>query len=156
MKLLTYVSKIRDVKLKTMAIVVALEISVFTIASVVHAHYDTVRHAFALATTHQPESFTELYFVNSAHLPYYSPAGKPQTVTFRVANHQTGTKAYSYTATIKTATGTATLAGGILNVSENGSVDTKVVYTLADPNADAQITVTLNDTPYAVTFRTKS
>jgi hypothetical protein len=56
----------------------------------------SVAQAYSLATTHQPEPYTQLYFNNAANLPVYASAGKVKDVYFTIINHEGSSHSYSY------------------------------------------------------------
>jgi hypothetical protein len=53
-------------------------------------------HAFKLATTHQPERFTELYFADPARLPKHLLPDESADVSFVIGNHQAQSTDYRY------------------------------------------------------------
>lgn len=141
--------------LKTAGLLLAVLVitgSLYT--GIVHKH--TVTHAFTLATTHQPERFTELYFNNSAHLPLYAPAGKLQHIAFHISNHEARSVSYDYVATIADNGNVATLVHGRITLADTQSHDVPFSFSLPVPNSAAQISVTLTGHPEHLTFKARS
>jgi len=66
-------------------------------------------HAFVLATTHQPERFSELYFVNPGALPSSAAPGQQLPVVFTVHNLEGRAFTYTYSIDFTDADGTTSL-----------------------------------------------
>lgn len=121
-------------------------------ASMVSVYKNDIASAFTLATTHQPESFTELYFINSRSLPLYSPTLKPQRVTFRITNHESRQVTYAY---IVTQDGVK-LAESTVVLSDGQSTDVTFVYIIPTPATPTTLSVSLVGRPEHIDFRSKS
>lgn len=125
-------------------------------ATFMNAYKGGVSQALTLATTHQAESYTELYFDNSSHLPLYSAASKLQHVSFHLANHEAQVTSYSYTVTLYVGQTATKLAQGTTTLQNGQFIDVPFTYTLRTPNTAAQIFVRLANRPEYITYRTKS
>jgi len=119
-------------------------------------HKSAIAHAFTLATTHQPERFTELYFNNSAHLPLYAPAGKLQHITFHIGNHEAHSVSYGYVALMTSNGNVTVLSRGNVTVVDTQGHDILLSFSLPAPNSAAQISVTLTGRPEHITFKARS
>lgn len=153
---------IRQSKLRILAKrpVVLLTLSfllvVVLVATFLNAYKGGVSQAFTLATSHQSENYTELYFDNSSHLPLYSAANKLQHVSFHLANHEAQATSYSYTVTLYVGQVATRLAQGTTTLRDGQSIDVPFSYMLRTPNTAAQIFVRLTNRPEYITYRTKS
>jgi uncharacterized membrane protein len=108
--------------------------------------------AFTLATTHQPETYTELYFVNSSALPTYAPAQKNQNVTFHITNHEAKQMNYTYAIVqdgVQLSRSTVTLSNG-------QGIDIPFSFMIAQPSSATQISVHLENRSEHIDFRSKS
>ncbi|HKU18054.1 MAG TPA: hypothetical protein VJP80_02160 [Candidatus Saccharimonadales bacterium] len=123
-------------------------------AALIHRH--TIAHAFTLATTHQPERYSELYFDNSAHLPLYSPAYKAERVSFHIANHQGKTTTYAYRVVFQVGAKTSVLRSGSVTIADGSSADISVTYTMSAPNLSGQLNVQLEGRSEHIAYRMKS
>ncbi len=54
---------------------------------------------YALAISAHPEPFTELYFNDISSLPNTMLAGRPETLHFTIANHESASQTYQYRVT---------------------------------------------------------
>jgi hypothetical protein len=111
-----------------------------------------IANAFVLATTHQPERFTELYFVNSSLLPSYTPTAKIQHITFRITNHEAYPIAYTYII----AQDTSQLAKNTITLSDAQSTDVTFTYSIPTPKTGTILSVSLINRTEHIAFRTKS
>ena len=130
---------------------VALAASVAIATSSNGSFADTLR----LATSHQPETFTELYFVNPSQLPSYAAAGSTQTVHFRIQSHLTTQQTYTYRITIVRPQGTSVSTASVVLVPGRG-VTVPVTFSILQPNETATIMVNLLGTDQQLTLKVKS
>lgn len=79
--------------------------------------------AFKLATTSQPEHFTELYFTDPLNLPTATAAGQTASVRFVVHNHEARDVTYTYELRI---------------VAEDGKVQSAVERQVLVPKGEAE------------------
>jgi hypothetical protein len=119
-------------------------------------HWSSVARAFSLATTHQPERYTQLYFGNSAHLPLYSPAKKIERPSFYIVNHEAHTVTYQYRVTFTVGTKTTTLRQASVVLADGQSVGISFSYTMPAPNLAAQISVQLAGRAEHINVKVKS
>jgi hypothetical protein len=131
---------------------VAISLVLFIVACVAITNKDSISHAFTLATTHQPERSTELYFVNSRLLPSYSPATKPQHVTFRITNHEARQVVYTYVVTQDV----TKLVQNTVTLNDGQSADVTFAFTIPTPVTATTLSVTLVGRSEHIDFRSKS
>jgi uncharacterized membrane protein len=137
-----------------MALYVVFVLSVVLITAVI-ASRGSILDTAKLAVTHQPETFTELYFVDPAKLPTFAIPGKKQTVQFHIQSHLPERHTYQYRITITglydttTSTGTTTVSAG-----EGSTIPFS--FTITQPGAQATITVSLVGTQQYLTLRSQS
>lgn len=130
---------------------IAISLVLF-VASVAAINLNNISHAFTLATTRQPEGFTELYFVNSRTLPLYSPATKPQHVTFRITNHE----AHQVTYTYLVAQDATKLTQSSVTLNDGQSADVTFSFTIPKPVTQTLLSVILMGRSEHIDFRSKS
>ena len=112
--------------------------------------------AWSEATTRQSERYTALSFLDTGRLPTYASAGKVQSITFRVANHETARTVYQYRVSLSTGSTATLLQEGSLTLGDGQFADRTVRFTLPRPNMIGQIMVQLVDRSEYITFETKS
>jgi len=122
------------------------------ISSIVFIKRDVVADAITLATTHQPEAFTELSFNDSTHLPIYSPVHKIEHVVFHIANHEAKTIDYVYTVKQDALQITHTS----ITLQDGQSVDVPFTYVISTPSTATQISVQLDGRSEHIDFRSNS
>jgi uncharacterized membrane protein len=132
-------------------IVLAL-LALLLISCVAIINKQSISSVFVMATTHQPERFTELYFVDSSLLPSYTPTAKPQRVTFRITNHEAHPVTYTYVVTQNA----RQLVKDTITLGDAQSSDINFVYSIPTPTTDAALSVSLIDRAEHIAFRTKS
>ena len=114
-------------------------------------------NAFKLATTRQPEPFTELYFVKPEALPRQIDAGKAYTQSFAIANHENQTVTYTYQVSVTDANGVKTDTPVKVNIASASTVTRSFTYTEPTANQpDVLITVTLINKNQNIQFHVKS
>lgn len=111
-----------------------------------------IAQAVTLATTHRPETFTELYFVNSSALPSYSPAQRVQHVSFHITNHEAKQMTYTYVIS-QDAT---QIAHAMVTLDDGKGTDIPFSFMIAVPNSTTQLSVHLENRSEHVDFRSKS
>ena len=116
----------------------------------------TIANAWAMATTKKSDTFTALSFANTGKLPTYSPVGQAQNITFQIANHESRTAAYHYTALLSTDETATVIDKGIITLPALQSASRTLTYTLPNADMSARIIVQLNDRTEHITFGTKS
>lgn|GEM_PF-1023305 len=114
-----------------------------------------ITQAWSLATSHQPERYTELYFNNPAQLPSYAPAHKSQSVAFTIVNHEAQTRTYTYT--VQTTVGKVTTSRTASVTLRDGQTVTDTIhFTIPLPNEQAYSAVKLLGTSQILAFRSQS
>lgn len=111
--------------------------------------------AWSLATTQQPERYTQLYFENPAHLPNYAPARKVQTIAFHIANHEDSTQTYLYQIT-RAVAGSTSVERGSATIRNGQDVRVVTHFTIPKPLQIEEITITLSGRTESLTFRSQS
>jgi hypothetical protein len=114
-----------------------------------------LHHAWNLATTHDNESYTELYFDNSSKLPLNVSTIKPATFSFHIANHEGATVTYQYAVTETIASITKTLSTGTLSLRDGKSGDVPIGFFLNKPEV-AHIVVHLIAENETINFTSQS
>lgn len=112
--------------------------------------------ALKLATTHQPEPFTELYFVRPTRLPEAVTPNKTYAQTFTIVNHDAPTRIYTYQVTIRDKQGERRQKPVSVTVQNGQQVQQTFRYSTAAIRSPVMITVTLLDQQQSIHFRTKS
>jgi len=86
----------------------ALGLGVFLVLAISFMAISHTR-AYKLATTHQPERFTELYFTRPDALPASAAPGSRLPVAFTLHNQEAADTSYTYRITFTDPSGTVTL-----------------------------------------------
>jgi uncharacterized protein YfaS (alpha-2-macroglobulin family) len=108
-----------------------------------------------LATSRQTEAFTELYFVDPAHLPRIVATGVTAPVTFRIANHHSTIQHYHAYTSIVTATGSTIIHSDDVVIGGGESADITVPVTLKT-STGAQVQINLPAEHQTLHFEMKS
>ncbi|HSX42663.1 MAG TPA: DUF1616 domain-containing protein [Candidatus Saccharimonadales bacterium] len=119
-------------------------------------HHTALSRSYHNATTHQAETYTELYLDNNTKLPTRVTIGKSYTYRVRVANHESGNRTYTLLATVTTAAGTVSSTTKTVSIAQGKAQDVPFTLSLAQLDQTAEITVTLQGTDQYVTFRSQS
>jgi uncharacterized membrane protein len=131
---------------------------VLTIVALTSTYATALRHAYTLATSHQPETFTELYF-NSSHaspLPTSAPVGKVRTFSFHITNHENQPYSYHYTVGLRVNNQARLVKSGDIKLSNGQSADITVPFSMSVPEAVGEITVSLQNPQEHISFRSES
>jgi FlaG/FlaF family flagellin (archaellin) len=124
---------------------------------VLGAHFHTpIQSAYSLASSHHPETYTELYFDNVVKLPTRVTAGKPYNFSFEVVNHEAKAMSYHYQVTVQTNQTSRTLASGDLLLKADGVAKVPVPITVNQVNLLSTITVSLAAQHESISFRSQS
>jgi uncharacterized membrane protein len=117
-----------------------------------------VANAITLATTRQPEGYTELWFnASAAHpLPSSAPAGKATQFSFHIANHETRSVTYRYLVTLAVANSVAQIGAGTVTLGDGKSADVTSGFTMPVPSATGLVGVQLVNPAQHIFFRTYS
>lgn len=87
----------------------------------VDTHGPEVRNQVSLATSRQPEAFTELYFANPSAVPTAAKPGQTVPVTFVVKNLEHKAITYRYVVSFTDAAGMTELASAEVRLDHNQS-----------------------------------
>jgi hypothetical protein len=136
------------------AVVIAalILISASIASTAVSIYRDNIVHAFTLATTHQPEQYSELFFAHSSHLPSFVPVLKPQRIVFHITNHEASPTTYTY---VVTQDGVQ-LARGDVTLPDGQGMDVPFTFMNAQANHESQLSVHLIGRAQHIDFRCKS
>jgi hypothetical protein len=101
---------------RNIILAISLLLNILFLIPFINAHKEKIKQTIILATTYQPERFTELYFENHLNLPKDTTLNTPKTFAFTIHNLEYRTETYPYEIYIPNngqkqiiATGTATL-----------------------------------------------
>ena len=122
------------------ALYAVLVVSIASATAYISAHH-SVRTAVQLAATHQPETYTELYFLNPSKLPVYAAPGKQQTIHFYIHNDSPQNKTYTYQIVASGAQGTKVSSAHVAVRAEQGVF---TAYSFTIPKASEQLTLTIS------------
>lgn len=75
--------------------------AMLVIGGVVGLRWAVRTPVFAMATTVQPQSFTELYFADVQQVPERVQADKTYNIRFVIANHTGSDRQYAYTVSVQ-------------------------------------------------------
>lgn len=123
--------------------------------TVILAH-TSVASAVRLATTHQPERFTELYFNNHRLLPAVVKPKTARKLSFHIANHESHTVTYHYAVIQSAAAGAASVQTGTVTLASNQGADEVATYTAPAVPEPFTVMVALMGRPEAISFRSQS
>jgi hypothetical protein len=137
-----------------MAVYVVLATAIAITAAVVSAG-GSFANAVRLATTHQPEVFTELYFLNPGQLPAYAAPGKKQTVRFHIQSHAAQRQTYSYRIAIEGLPANSVSTGSVV-LSPGTGATVPFNFTIAGAGQSVSITIRLVGTQQYLTLRSRS
>ena len=134
--------------------VVFLMVVCASVIGVIGTH-GNVSDAITLATTHQPERYTQLFFDNPAKLPSYAPTGKIQTLNFSIVNNNAEQVTYTYETTITIGSSTTSTSHS-LTLANGQSAQLVTQFTVPTPLTKAQITIHLLGTNQRITLASTS
>lgn len=132
-----------------LVVVIAMSVG----AAAVSAH--GINQAWRLATTHQLEPYTALYFDSPARLPLYAPAGKAEAVPFRIANHEGSPRTYQYQI-LFTVSGTEAVKSGSVTLASGQDVRMFANFAMPQPNEQGQLVIEIVGTSQRLTLRSQS
>jgi len=129
---------------------------VVSIAAVGIAQRTPLAHAYHLATSRYPESYTELSFDQVAKLPTQVTAGGAYSYTVHVANHEGAVQTYELVATLATPGVTTATQTVTIRLQDGASADQTFTFSLPLAQTAAVVTVSLPAQQQSITFRTRS
>ena len=136
-------------------VAIAALLVVVSIGVALTAHRQ-IAAAWSQATAPQSEYYTSLAFLNTGHLPTYASAGKIQSISFRITNHESVTTIYQYHISLNTGSTATLLKEGSVTLNDSQSADQTLQFSLPRPNMIGQIMVQLVNRPEYITFEVKS
>ncbi len=97
--------------------------------------------AYKMATTHQPERFTELYFTRPDALPARVEPGSKLSVTFTLHNQESRDTTYVYQITFTDQDGTVTLVTHSLQLKTNQqrAITENIVVPVGDTRGEVSV-----------------
>ena len=105
-----------------------------------------------LATTHQPETFTELYFENHTSLPSQPKEGESQSFSFTIHNLEYKTMVYPYSVTVVASGQARLLDEGKVTLNQNGFKTIKESVVLDDLIGRDEVIVNLVNKKQQIDF----
>ena len=114
-----------------------------------------ISKAFTLATTHQPERYTQLYFTSPAKLPSYAATGQTQTVPFSVVNDNAQPVSYSYQV-ITTIGNVTTRTSSSFRLASGRTIYLTTQFTIPTPLTKAHLVIKLLNTDEQLTLASTS
>jgi len=136
-------------------IVTALVTAIIIVLFFIAASIPKVDAAFKLATTHQPERYTVLYFDNSRSLSYVAKDEIAQYNSFHIINYEAKTYTYNYVVTSTYANKTLLLKNGTVTLGPSGSSDISFNYVASNPTSSIYISVDLTGLPNHIFYQVK-
>jgi hypothetical protein len=116
----------------------------------------SVRHAITLATTRQPEHFTELYFNNHQHLPAQLDVNVPTTFSYHVTNHEAGPVTYHAWISVVENGKVRLLSHDTFTLSDGAGNDHSVIFSEPLPHQNIQLIIDLPDQNQRIYFRSQT
>jgi hypothetical protein len=109
--------------------------------------------AFTLATTHQPERLTELYFTHPSSLPTTGKAGQNLPVDFTIHNLEAENMSYTYRIELIDQDGNGTvLAQRQLSIKNGNAAQISDTVSLPPANGRSQVDIQLIGQPETIHF----
>jgi len=136
-------------------LLVALLVAVSYFVAVAGTHGGDLVTAWTLATTHEPERYTALYFSNPAQLPSFARASTKQTVPFHIVNHEGAAKTYRYRIRFQVE-GKAMDQYFSVTIADGQDMQQAAVFTIPKPNEASTLTIQLLNTSQQLTLRSNS
>lgn len=135
-------------------LVIGIIIGVSTL--LVIGYSPALAQAYRLATTHQAERYSELYFDKHRSLPSTAPVGTPRSVAFTIVNHEATTVTYHYVVSMTIAGTVTTLQEGNVQLKDGAAANTSVSFSVPKPDSSAMISVALVGRSEQIVFRSQS
>jgi len=115
-----------------------------------------IQTVYSLASSHHPETYTELYFDNVVKLPTRVTVGKLYKFGFQVVNHESQAMTYHYQITMQHNQTTQTLVSGDLILPADGVATVPVLFSVDQLDQLTTITVSLVAQHELISFRSQS
>jgi uncharacterized membrane protein len=110
----------------------------------------------ALATTKQPEAFTELYFGDHLHLPKQVEAGRVATVSYHITNHEGASAVYHPRVTLYENGSPRDLGQTAILLQDGQGQDLAIGFTPQSSGANLELVIDLPDRHQSIHFRSQS
>ncbi len=114
------------------------------------------RQAVVLATTKQPEPFTELYFSNPNNLPKLITARVAARFSYEVVNHEAQTENYQADVTMVENGRSRSLGNAEFSLADEQSVTETVVFAAASAHETIELIVALPSQNETIHFWSQS
>ena len=150
------IMSIKRLRNKSLRLTFLLFIFALAFGSIIFAGPSRLSQAIALASTHQPEKFTELYFIDQLHLPILVKPKVENNFSFRIINHEGTTTDYSYIVYQQTQQGEIVMSHGEVSLQAEKSAQIKSGFKIDNSNTRADIVVSINNGTQKIYFRTQS
>jgi hypothetical protein len=115
-----------------------------------------IKQAVALATTRQPEAYTELYFAAPSQLPRTIAAGKPTTFSYRITSHLTTTTTFKAYVTIVENGSSRLIKTDSLTLAPGKTGTANVTFTTPKSNTRLEVIVDLPARHQHIHFKSQS
>lgn len=128
-----------------------LAVGLIVIACLFASKNPEIRKTITLATTHQPETFTELYFENPNSLPAQIEPGKKYSFAFTIHNLENKDMAYPYIVYAVSGNQKIIFDQNTVNIKKDGY---KTISEIVGPLTDARtdIVTELTDKNQAIDY----
>lgn len=112
--------------------------------------------AFKLATTHQPERFTELHFADPAKLPSKVKPGQNYSSTFVIVNQESSKQSYTYQVTVAYEDGIQAQQAAKVSLASGERRERTFSYSAPQAKKVAIVTVTLLEKQQSIHFKVEA
>ena len=116
----------------------------------------SIANAITLATTHQPERVTELYFTDYQSIPKKVAAGTTNLVSFTVVNHESRPVNYHYEAWITINGQASMLTSGTVSLKDAQNAATIVRFQPTVAGETYQLAIKLTNVHQEINVRIQS
>lgn len=120
------------------------------------AGHTRLAHAYHLATSHSPETYTELSFEHVTKLPTQVTAGRLYKYTVHLANHEAVIQTYRLVATVAVPGVHDQVTVATVRLRSGDAADKTFSFSLPVVQKAAIVTVSLPAKGQSITFRTHS
>jgi len=135
---------------------VGITVVIISLSYVIMVPNKSIANAITLATTHQPERVTELYFTDYKTIEKQVTVKKQYSIPFTVVNHETRPTTYSYETAAITGTKSTPLSSGTLTLIDGQAGNVTVDFTPTTPGTTYQISIKLISVKQEINVRLKS
>ena len=152
------IARVKTLLLKRSVLVAGGAIIITSLVIGVVSQVPALKNAATLATSHQPERFTELYFKNATKLPNRVTAGKRMDVSFAIANHEATTKTYQYQVTVvdETSNQTVRTSRAFATILDGKTRIIPINFTFPNVNKNYSLEIQLVNRSEVIKFRSRT